>query len=235
MAERSCSDEHGSFLSERGVLPAMLLSHNSAELPSIEVSIEVSNGVILDLYHFLCKHPQCTFQSFRRWVAILMGYKWPIIEFPTAKALRQSVIRLSNRLTKFRKEPNSVVKDALIKSFFAEKYCLPKYVVRGKLCSSTSSSSCDYCEDIQSENESLKSHNAHLISEISIRNEEVKENRRKVKESQYKLYSLHRNSRKKIMRRDQEIKSKKQEVTEKSKLIVDLEKKLVEVDIKFKA
>ena len=232
MAERSCSDEHGSFLSERGVSPAMLLSHNSAELPSIEVS----NGVMLDLYHFLCKHPQCTFQSFRRWVAILMGYKWPIVEFPTAKALRQSVIRLSNRLTKFRKEPNSVVKDALIKSFFCRKICLPKYVVHGKLCSSsTSSSSCDYCEDIQSENESLKSHNAHLISEISMRNEEVKENRRKVKESQYKLYSLHRNSRKKIMRRDQEIKSKKQEVTEKSKLIVDLEKKLVEVDIKFKA
>ena len=115
MAERSCFDEHayGSFLSERGVSPAMLLSHNSAELPSIEVS----NGVILYLYRFLCKHPQCTFQSFRRWVAILMGYKWPIFEFPTAKALRQSVIRLSNRLTKFRKEPNSVVKDALIKSF----------------------------------------------------------------------------------------------------------------------
>ena len=232
MAERSCSDEHGSFLSERGVSPAMLLSHNSAELPSIEVS----NGMILDLYHFLYKHPQCTFQSFRRWVAILMGYKWPIIEFPTAKALRQSVIRLSSRLTKFRKEPNSVVKDALIKSFFAEKYCLPKYVVRGKLCSSsTSSSSCDYCEDIQSENESLKSHNAHLISEISMRNEEVKENRRKVKESQYKLYSLHRNSRKKIMRRDYEIKSKKQEVAEKSKLIVDLEKKLVEADIQIQS
>ena len=39
-----------------------------------------------------------------------MGYKWPIAEFPTAKALRQSVIRLSSRLTKFRKESNSVVK-----------------------------------------------------------------------------------------------------------------------------
>ena len=147
------------------------------------------------------------------------------MEFPTAKALRQSVIRLSSRLTKFRKESNSVVKDALIKSFLAEKFSLPKYMAYGKLCnSSTSSSSCDCCQGIQSENEALKSHNTYLLSEISTRNEEINKSRRKVKESQYKLYSLHRNSRKKIMRRDQEIKSKKQEVTEKTKLVVNLEK-----------
>ena len=54
--------------------------------------------------------------------AILMGYKWPVNKFPSTKALRQSVIRLSSRLTKFRKEPNSTVKDALIKSFLAEGY-----------------------------------------------------------------------------------------------------------------
>ena len=54
--------------------------------------------------------------------------------------------------------------------------------------------------------------------------QEIKDYRRKVKESQHKLYSLHRNSRKKILRKDQEIKLKKQEVTEKSKLDVNLEK-----------
>ena len=54
-----------------------------------------------------------------------------------------------------------------------------------------------------------------------------------MKKSQHKLYLLHRNCRKKILRRDQEIKSKKQEVTEKSKLVVNLEKKLVEADIKI--
>ena len=87
--------------------------------------------------------------------------------------------------------------------------------------------------DLQSENEALESHNTHLISEISTKNEEIKDNRRKMKESQHKLYSLHCNSRKKILRRDQGIKSKKQEVTEKSKLVVSLEKKLVEADIQI--
>ena len=57
MAESS--DEYvGSFLSEKGISSAMLLSRDSAEL----TSVEVSNGVILDLYYFLCKHPQCTYQ-----------------------------------------------------------------------------------------------------------------------------------------------------------------------------
>ena len=94
MAERSSDEYVGSFLSEKGISSEMLLSRDSAEL----TSVEVSNGVILDLYYFLCKHPQCTYHSFRRWVAILMGYEWPIDEFPTAKAFRQSVIRLSSRL-----------------------------------------------------------------------------------------------------------------------------------------
>ena len=49
------SDEYvGSFLSEKGISSAMLLSCDSVEL----TSVEVSNGVILaDLYYFLCKYP----------------------------------------------------------------------------------------------------------------------------------------------------------------------------------
>jgi len=218
MAEKNIFDECvGDFLSQNGITSAMLLSHDPAEL----IPVEVSNGVALDLYHFLCKHPQCTFHSFRRWMAILMG-KWPIDKFPSTKALRQSVIRLSKRLTKFRKEPNSIVKAALIKSFFSEIYTLPKYV---DVKSSNSS--------LESENELLKSHNIYLVSEISAKSKIIEKSRQKVKESQHKLYSLHRNNRKKILRRDEEIKSKKLEVAEKSKLVVHLEKKLVEADIQI--
>ena len=47
MAERSSFDGCvRSFLSQNG---AMLLSHDSAEL----VTIEVTNGVALDLYHYI--------------------------------------------------------------------------------------------------------------------------------------------------------------------------------------
>ena len=46
---------------------------------------------------------------------------------------------------------------------------------------------------------------------------------KKLKESQHKLYSLHRNNKKKILRKDQEIKL---EVTEKGRLVICLEKKV---------
>ena len=45
MAERSSDEYVGSFLSQKGITSAMLLSHDSAEL----TSVGVSNGVILDL------------------------------------------------------------------------------------------------------------------------------------------------------------------------------------------
>ena len=164
-----------------------------------------------------------------------MGYKWPVNKFPSAKALRQSVIHLFSRLTKFRKEPNSAVKDALIKSFLAEGYSLPKYLVRGKLSSSSnSSSSCNCCQDLESENEILLSQKNYLLSEISAKNKVIDDSRKKVKVSQHKLYSMHRNHRKKILRRDEEIKSRNLEVKEKSKLIIHLEKEWSRLKFKLK-
>ena len=73
MAERnSCDECVGAFLTQNGITSAML-SYDSAELSPIEVT----NSVALDLYHF-----QSTFHSFRRWMAILIGYKWPVNKFP---------------------------------------------------------------------------------------------------------------------------------------------------------
>ena len=44
---------------------------------------------------------------------------------------------------------------------------------------------------------------------------------------------MHRNHRKKILRRDEEIKSRNLEVKEKSKLIIHLEKRMVEAEIQI--
>ena len=56
MAERSSNEYVGSFLSQKGITSAMLLSHDPAQL----TSVEVSNGVVYtDI--FLCRHPQCTY------------------------------------------------------------------------------------------------------------------------------------------------------------------------------
>ena len=105
-------DDCGVFLLQHGLTPAMLLSDNS----SISAT-NVTNGLVLDLYEFMNKHCSCNYDSFRRWLALLMGYEWPVKTFPTSKSLRKSVIRLSSRLTKIKKERNSQVKDALIKGF----------------------------------------------------------------------------------------------------------------------
>ena len=120
----------------------------------------VSNGLVLDLYEFMNRHHDCTYDSFRRWLALLMGYNWPVKNFPTSKALRQSVIRLFSRLTKLKKEHNSQVKDALIRGFLCESYCLPKFMVHGKLHTSSSSNSSSSCHELESENKILKSQNA---------------------------------------------------------------------------
>jgi len=76
----------------------MLLSDNL----SISAT-DVTNGLVLDLYEFMNRHSGCTLDSFRRWLALLMGYNWPVIHFQTSKSLRQSVIRLSSRLPKLKK------------------------------------------------------------------------------------------------------------------------------------
>ena len=55
MTEKCSFDESvGTFLVQNGITSPMLLSHDSAELNPIEVT----NGVALDLYRFLCKHPR---------------------------------------------------------------------------------------------------------------------------------------------------------------------------------
>ena len=52
MAERSSFDECvGSFLTQNGITLAMLLSDDSIEL----ITIEVNDGVALDLYYFFVK------------------------------------------------------------------------------------------------------------------------------------------------------------------------------------
>ena len=91
-------DRSGKFLSQHNLTPAMLLSDDLSM-----ASTEVSNGLVLDLHEFMNRHHDCTYDSFRRWLALLMGYNWPNKNFPTSKALRQSVIRLFSRLTKLKK------------------------------------------------------------------------------------------------------------------------------------
>jgi len=198
-------NDWGAFLSKHNLTSDMLLSDN--------LSITATD-VTNDLYEFVNRHSGCTLDSFRRWLALLIGYNWPVIHFPTSKSLTQNVIRLSSRLTNLKKEHNSQVKDALIKVY--ENYCLPKYMIHGKLHTLSSSSTNDIsnstsssCSELASDNELLKSKNAQLLLQIETHSKTIKEAREKCKESKQKLYSVYRNSRKKVLQREEQLKNKK--------------------------
>jgi len=130
------------------------------------------------------------------------------------------------------------VKDALIKGFLYENYCQPKYMIHGKLHTLSSSSTNDIsnstsssCSELASDNELLKSKNTQLLLQIETHSKTIKEAREKCKESKQKLYSVYRNTRKKVLRREEQLKNKKMELTEKCTLVNRLEKKLIEAEI----
>ena len=140
------------------------------------LNIPLTNGIVLDLYYIMCKSPAYTYHSLKNWLAALLATKWPTQDQPTVIALCQNVLRLSNRLARFKKEHNSEVKAVLISSFLDEKYCLPSvFLSRGKVIKSkpvpvaSSSSSSDW------EKESLKLVNQELCKELSGRSCKLKQ------------------------------------------------------------
>ena len=84
----------------------------------------VTNGVVPDLYDFMCRHCECTYLSLTKWLSCLYGDKWPK-ESPTVKSITQSVKRLSAKKDKIKKSPNSAAKDEKMLDFLNEEYTLP--------------------------------------------------------------------------------------------------------------
>ncbi len=193
------------------------------------LDIKLTNGLVLDLNDFMNKKEDCTYDTFKTWVATLLGKDWPEDHPPSVKALRQSVIRLSNRLTKIKKERNSEAKDALIAGFLDEEYCLPRVLTSHDKPVSMSSSSSSTSPDW--EKESLRLVNTELckeLSELCIKASELEHREEKLKKSTQSLYSKHRNDPQKLQRRERELQIKKKEITDGKKMVHYLEKDLKE-------
>ena len=75
------------------------------------------------------------------------------------------------------------MKHALIRGFLYESYCLPKFMVHGKLHTSSSSNSSSSCHELESENEILKSQNAYLLSKVAAKSKVIKETAKNLKKS----------------------------------------------------
>ena len=216
----------GSYLQSVGINPSILLCSDLSALTALK--LRVTNGLVLDLHWFMNRTEKCTYHTFKNWLAALFGESWPGDHLPTVKALRQSVISLSSRLSKFKKERNSKVKEAFISSFLDEEYCLPRiFVSQGKIIRRVSSSSSTTSNDW--EKEALELANKRLceeLSELSLKTSELKHEEQKLKKSQQKMYCKRRNDLKKLRRREKELQLKKKVIVDGKNQIHELQKDL---------
>ena len=151
------------------------------------------------------------------WLSWLLQQKWPTGNVPAVNSIRQSVLRLSACLSKLKKECNSDHKEVSISSFLDEPYSLPRVLVPNVTCHSPSS--CSSC----SENEALKI----KLSKLELNNQAVED---KLTTSRKKMYSLHRNTTKRLKRRDDTIVAQSKLITEKDCLLSNWEKRIYTFD-----
>ena len=209
----------------------MLLSSDVTELKDVRLT----NGIVLDLHNFMNKTKNCTYLTYKNWIAAILGSEWPVKDPPTIKALRQSVIRLSSKLSKLRKAHNSEEKLSSITSFLEEEYHLPNvFVSRGRVIKSSPEPSSSSSSSVDWEKESLKAVNKKLCEELSEQSSDLEQAGQKLKTLQLEMHSKHRNNQKKIRRRDQQLKIKEKEVKDGKQLIKGLQKNVNDQETKIK-
>ncbi len=199
------------------------------EIPVLdEPTYKLTNGVVLELHQIMNKHPKCTFYDLTKWLATLVGLE----TLPSVKAVRQSIIRLSSKLVKLKKGPNSKIKDGLVKVFLDEAYSLPKSL---KVCTYTTSSSSSCSSQSYSardmEREALKHVNLQLCKELAELEMKLDLSDKKLLKLKHSLYAKHRNTTKKVRRRDREIIQRKKEALEEKRCILQLQKKLADKEL----
>ena len=208
MAELSFK-EHYPSLSDLGLTSELLLavaddSDSCGDIEALNVS-KVTNKSMLELLDFLNRHSSCTCYTYWRWVSALLSRCKPKDKFPTIKSLRQSVLRLSSRLNKLKKMPSSDEKSRILTDFFNTEYDLPHvFAARGKVVVSHSSdeSSCSSCAEL----------------------------RDSVDKSRKKAYAIHRNTQKRLKRREAVIKQQDTQLQESKQLIEGLQKKYLKTE-----
>lgn len=109
-------------LSSLGLTSVLLLSvaedsDDGSDFESLKVS-SVTNENVVELHSFMNRNSLCTYYTFWKWISLLYGDSWPKVDFPTIKAIRQSAVRLSSRLTKLKKMPSSSEKSSVLSKFY---------------------------------------------------------------------------------------------------------------------
>ena len=198
---------HFPNLYKLGIKPCSLLADSDDDALTPVREQLVTNAAILELFQFMNSNSTCTFSSMRKWLALMFGGVQD--DFPTVNSVRQSVLRLSAKLSKMKKMPSSENKEIVLSTFLNEPYRLPSLFVKQEPLASarqrsSSTSSCSSCADY----EDVKRANMKLCQEVSdlkIKSDLLSDTDKKLKDTRKKLYSLHRNTKKKLDRRDREV------------------------------
>ena len=190
-------------------------------LPPISM---VTNEVVLDLYHFMCRYSRCTYKILTQWLLYLYGDKWPSDNPPSVKAVTQSIKRLLAKLDKLKKLPNSIDKQQKISCLLNEQFSLP-HIFESSELQSVEELSPDSSEGIVA----LRTINKKLgcqLAELKRCEPAVDPNLKLLRE---KMYSLQRNTNKKLGDRDKAI-SEQAERIDKQKLGLDkLQRKITQM------
>ena len=62
-----------------------------------ELSVKVTNGIVLDLHKLTESCHHCTYYSLKEWLIVLLRDKWPVDNPPNFKSICQSIVWLNNR------------------------------------------------------------------------------------------------------------------------------------------
>ena len=219
----------GGALQKLKITSSTLLSFMDSSVSAEDVCLPpismVTNEVVLDLYHFMCRHSRCTYKTLTQWLLCLYGDKWPSDNPPSVKAITQSIKRLLAKVDKLKKLPNSTDKQQKISCLLNEQYSLPHIFVCSEL-QSVEELSADSSEEIVS----LRTVNEELccqLAELKMLEPAVDPNVKLLRE---KMYSLQRNTNKKLGRRDKAI-SEQSERIDKQKLELDkLQRKFTQME-----
>ena len=195
----------------------------------------ITNEVVLDLFHFMNRSPECTYHTLTQWLSSLCGERCPKEEFPTVKAIRQSVLRLYARLSRLKKSKTES-RDQNVATFLKEEYCLPSvFVVHNKVHKPSSEvmqpgfSNDEVQPGISDGDEVLQAVNVDLCRELTklqLENQSLKATEDQLKKTRQKMYSLHRNTTKKLQRREKVITTQAKDISEKKKAVEHLQHKV---------
>ena len=186
----AASAEIGESLTKLGLTKEKLLSLTFGS------STSVTNQVVLDLFHFMNRNPSCTYHTLSQWLSILFGERCPKEDFPTVKAIRQSVLRLCAKLCKLQKRHASESSKDVTTEFLQGEYCLPCVFVSGNTVHKV--------QNIAKSDEALQAVNVDLckeLAELKLENESLKASEEQLAKRAKKC-TLHRNTSKMLQRRE---------------------------------